>query len=334
MSEAGEAKLFHEWALTPGVFDRAQWGAGGEMAHMMALGAMRTLTVDGGGFVRDLRDGAWARRAKELAGDDIHGPKFLKTLKERGRLLAAPNARAQPPVEDVDWCHEACASHKPDTRPLSAVLTVPETAKKIRESAVAKTITGLTVHRIATFDELTERAWWSPGSNTVSIERTTDAYLSVAGPLLDHAHSVWFIDPYLDPERPGYGSFIRLVQRLAARKTPPDEVQVHRAKDPDTGKSTLAATPEGLKARFERMLARVTGRRFKVQLFVWEKFHDRHLVTDVGGAVMGNGFDERSQWVETTTWSRHTYASIDAIRREFDPTSITHGKAKTFTLSP
>jgi hypothetical protein len=324
--------LLAEWALTPAVFDESQWSS----PEAVALGAalLRRELVDGGGLVRDLRDGAWSTHTAGVARGGHRLRMLLEELGKRRRLLRAPNAVLSAPTTDIDWCHEACASHS-SNRVLGGVVTVAATAAAMGEEANLKKRTGLSLDRVACPHQLGERAWWPAARSSMTVPRRTADYLKAASPALDHANSVWFIDPYLNPARDGYrGEFSRWLERLARRKKQPDEVLVHCA--------TNKTAPRDIKATFEPLIASVANRRYTFSLVIWGDFHDRHLLTDIVGFHLSNGFDvvresgsPPRENDETTTWSRLDPQTQGRIFEEFDPANRgAHGKAVVFEFRP
>jgi hypothetical protein len=62
----------------------------------------------------------------------------------------------------------------------------------------------------------------------------------------------------------------------------------------------------------------------QVDVFIWDSFHDRHLITDIIGIQMSNGFDVLMNKDEETTWSRLAREVKDEIQKEFDPVCKRH----------
>lgn len=335
MSATGDAtSLFGEWALTPGVFEEGAWGAGGSAAQALALELVRLLTLEGGGFVRDLRGGAWVTRVLELCATNDRARRLVTALRQRGRLVTVPGVRAAQPADDLGWCHEACCSHDRNARPIEAVLTMPVTASQIRETAEWRKVTGgLMPDRVASFEELSERTWWRPMEHSVVLPRATDAYLRAVSALLQNARSVQFADPHMEPGRRGYGGeFGRWIQRLADRREPPSEVRVHRVIYRGSSQNRVVLAPAEIRGWFEDALRVVRNRRFEVRLLIWPDFHDRHLLTDVGGVQMSNGFDVSADPTARTTWGRLSNGALDELTKQFDEARLPDRRARTFDL--
>jgi hypothetical protein len=60
-------------------------------------------------------------------------------------------------------------------------------------------------------------------------------------------------------------------------------------------------------------------------VFIWDDFHDRYLITDLIGLLMGNGFDITKNPDAITTWARISREDREKIQREFDyPNNVFH----------
>ena len=53
-------------------------------------------------------------------------------------------------------------------------------------------------------------------------------------------------------------------------------------------------------------------------VFIWDEFHDRFLVTNLIGILMANGFDVSGNANDTVVWSRMDRNTREKIQREFD----------------
>jgi hypothetical protein len=62
-----------------------------------------------------------------------------------------------------------------------------------------------------------------------------------------------------------------------------------------------------------------------LEVFLWDDFHYRHLISDLSGIQMSNGFNTTRARNAVTTWSRMGRAQRDDVQREFDPASNRHG---------
>jgi hypothetical protein len=89
-----------------------------------------------------------------------------------------------------------------------------------------------------------------------------------------------------------------------------------------------------LENSFKRDLSRVArAAGLHVEVFFWDDFHDRYLVSDLVGILLPNGFDTTSNLGDVTTWSRLGRIQRDDIQREFDPASGRHTVRHRFRIS-
>jgi len=69
-----------------------------------------------------------------------------------------------------------------------------------------------------------------------------------------------------------------------------------------------------------------------VEVFIWDDFHDRHLISNLVGVGLQNGFDTTTNPNTLTTWNRLGRSDRDDIQREFDPASNRHFLKHRFTI--
>ena len=137
-----------------------------------------------------------------------------------------------------------------------------------------------------------------------------------------------FIDPHVDPSLPRYRDFVQLVQ-VAGARTPPPLVEVHRVCYHGSGPSR---TFPNFEAAFRTQLAasmQIAG--LCIDVFIWDDFHDRYLISDIVGVNLPNGFDTTTSSA-LTTWTRLGRQDRDDIQREFDPASNRHHHGRDFVF--
>ena len=87
------------------------------------------------------------------------------------------------------------------------------------------------------------------------------------------------------------------------------------------------------KHRFGGELAeRLRAAGLQAEVFVWDDFHDRYLISNLAGVSLPNGFDTTNNSNDTTTWSRLGRDERDDVQREFDPASQRHVLRDRFTV--
>ena len=70
----------------------------------------------------------------------------------------------------------------------------------------------------------------------------------------------------------------------------------------------------------------------KAEVFVWDDFHDRYLISNLVGISLPNGFDTNRNPNSATSWTRLSRTDSDDVLREFDPVSRRHTLRASFTI--
>jgi hypothetical protein len=60
------------------------------------------------------------------------------------------------------------------------------------------------------------------------------------------------------------------------------------------------------------------------EVFIWDDFHDRYLISNLIGISCPNGFDTTTDQNDITTWTKLGKTDKDDVQREFDPASNKH----------
>ena len=100
--------------------------------------------------------------------------------------------------------------------------------------------------------------------------------------MLRHSNLLVFIDPYLDPAKPQYHHLGRLLTRSGDR-SPAPRIEIHRALIEDKGPR--------IERGFRDTLAdplRAAG--LSADVFIWSKFHDRFLLSNLAAISFPYGF--------------------------------------------
>ncbi|MDY1010329.1 hypothetical protein [Sphingomonas sp. CFBP9019] len=121
-----------------------------------------------------------------------------------------------------------------------------------------------------------------------SVPRTAAGIVSVAAPLIQIARSVHLIDPHI-----GFSErWLRPLSALIGRCRPGTHVTVH-LRDSDQASPTVMFVADARNRLAPRLPPGVT-----VRMLRWkerpggEPFHDRAVLTDMGGMTFGHGLDE------------------------------------------
>ena len=286
--------LLSEYVITPDVLFSCFYSSS-ELEEVLVNQVANTIMASG--LVRDLRNGEWSEL---LNSPECHlnprSKEFIKMLKKERRLRVVSAALPVHPVTASDWCQEALASHQQSY--LSGIITTKSVAEQFKSE-----------HRISSINNLGNGSveWWQPLQGNIEIRRDIRSYLLHLKPILDHANSLLFIDPHLDPSsRKSYANFPKIIKELTKRERFPSMVQFHRQGEWDKINERWT-TIEEWETRFKNVfLPIIKGTRLKIDVFIWKDFHDRYLLSDLAGIQMSNGFDEKNpnQPIEITTWSR------------------------------
>ena len=70
----------------------------------------------------------------------------------------------------------------------------------------------------------------------------------------------------------------------------------------------------------------------QAEVFVWDDFHDRYLISNLVGISLPNGFDTDRNPNSVTSWARLSRTDSDDVLREFDPVSRRHTQRARFTI--
>ena len=310
--------LLADYAITPDVFDIASYSSDEICGlHLRTIGQV----IREEGLVRDLRAGEW----RELFANrdrmwHVGAKEILKQLVVRCRLIEVPPARPAAPNQDPEWCAEALVAHQ--HHPMTGGVIVTE---KIKERYRLKPL-------VEQIDELCKAWWWKQRSPSVRLDRKFADYREQLCLVLHHANLLQFIDPHLNPRRTGYGEFAQLLAEAGTR-TPAPRIEIHRVCYEGSGPGRRIVPCREIRQMFRDELAsplRAAG--LTAEVFVWDDFHDRFLLSNLIGISLPNGFDTTRKRDDRTTWTRLGYAQYEDLQREFDPASQRHDLRARFTL--
>ena len=300
--------LIADYAITPGVFDVTSYS--GEEVCGLRLGIIKDAILDEG-LVRNLRGGEWQELFVGSARPWHHrAQEIVRKLAIQGRLVLCEPALSASPADDQGWCAEALAGHERAAMTGGVIATVAVKAAYPEEPVVER------------IDSLERAPWWRSRGSSVRPERSVDGYRRHLKLILRHARSLQFVDPYVDPERDHYRGFADLLADAENRAAPP-LIEIHRKCPNDHDR--MSRNLDYIEGVFHRELARhlrATG--LSVEVFVWDDFHDRYLISNLIGIGMQNGFDTSGKPDDLTTWTRLAREDRDDIQREFDPASGRH----------
>lgn len=263
------------------------------------------------GVVRDFCDGSWSkyclkqplqRKAMEL----------LKAIRSQGRLTRE-RTDAEPPTTDHGWLEMALQSHYKN--PLSGIVCDESDLPRVHAESKSCVIP---------LSKLSAAKWWKPFASSVRLTRTLEHYIAAARSILENASHLALIDPHLDPSQPRYKDVVDFVCASGTRTTPMPRIEIHRVCYVGSRKEPEIPGEAEWKKRFNDAFAkRLSESSICVDVFIWDDFHDRYLLSNIAGILMANGFDTTTNPIQTT-WAIVSRADRESIQKEFDSNSLLH----------
>lgn len=296
--------LLAEYALTPDVFDSKAFSS--EEVCGLHLQALKDVLLHEG-LVRNLRSGEWARTFDDSSRTwHQRGKELLKKLRTQHRIVLADATGPTTPQTDAEWCMEALGSHA--SRPLAGVIATDATADLHPGNS-----------SVSSVRRLASAPWWAGRSPSLRLGRTLADYNAALALVLLHANSLTFIDPFIDPrDRYQYGDLMKILASLQGRSVKP-LIEIHRVAWYDGGSDKRAQVKEVVAALEPSIQAVAKSAGITVEVFLWDDFHDRYLITDLIGISLPNGFGTTTAPKAQTTWTRLGRDDRDSVQREFDP---------------
>ena len=311
-TENCSAEMLTHYAITPSAFSEVL--ASGRAALELGIGCLNDLCRSEGLFP-DLRDGQWGNSV-EAAGP--LGKGFLAFAAKNRRTYSVASEYPTPPANEKQWLYEAQAFHA--TCACGAIITHSSLAKEETSDEM-----------VCSIEEINQTKWWVSRSPSKTVPRTTKGYMEAAALVLKHANSIMFIDAYVDPLAHNYREFPSLLLTAGVGGRKP-LIEIHRASwRKIQGKIQVQQLGQWM-ADFEAWSQRLKQADLGADVFLWEKIHDRYLITDLIGINVPYGFDIGTDSGETSTWSRLGLAQRDKQQLEFDKACGVHRLAGSFHI--
>ncbi len=308
--------LLAEYAITPDVFDQTCYGSD-EIGAVYLQHLKEVLLSEG--LVRNLRGGEWLSLLK---ADDrpwhLRGKELLKKLIQQGRLRLCKSCLPVYPSTDAEWCQEALSCHA--VLPLNGIVATRTVADRFSSQPL-----------VASIDQLPITAWWAGRSPSVRLRRSRAHYKENLHLVLECANSIMFIDPHIDPSLNRYSDLVSLIGSLAGRNPVP-LIEIHRVCYVGSGPNRSIVVAADWKRRFRIIEASLVSAGLSVEVFVWDDFHDRYLISDLIGISIPYGFDTTTDPTDITTWTRLGRQERDDIQKEFHPASNRHALRHQFRV--
>lgn len=309
--------LLCECSITPDVFDTTCYAT--EDLCAARIETIREAMLNEN-IVRDLRNGSWSRLITNNHRPwHLRSKELVRKLATQNRLALFAPQLAEEPATDSEWCSEALATH--DEEPLSGIIVTENITDNYLENPL-----------VACIDGLTSADWWRRRSPSVRLARTLEGYMDALRLILRHANSIMFVDPHIDLTQSRYHDFIELIQVAGSRDSRP-LIEIHRVCYHGSGHQREILDLSKLEAEFRGALDRpLQDAGLNVDVFIWDDFHDRFVLSDLIGINLSNGLDTTSAQNSISTWTRLGRADRDDVQREFDPASHRHDLRGRFSI--
>jgi hypothetical protein len=309
--------MLSEVALGPEVFRIDEYGGPDEPLAEVCLAQFRALLDDC--VARDLRSGDWHTHV--VGQQNLHrkGKELLVKLKQQKRLLPFAPVLQSTPATDRDWENEAVSSH--GQIPLTGMIFGAE-AKRLRFA---------TDSLVSCPQKLGTAPFWTSRACSRRINRRVQDYQSLLDLVLRHATWIAFIDPHLDLSDARYRDFHELLRPLAGR-APMPLIEIHRVAWIGDGRDRRDRSAD-IKPLFSQNLEphlRAFG--LKVEVFLWDDFHDRFLASNLIGLSWSNGFDTTAAPSASVTIARLSRNDAAELQKEFSQNSPKHELKDKFTI--
>lgn len=315
--------MLMEYALVPDVLDATCYSSP-ELCEAR-LQILKPILLEEA-LLRDLRGGEWWNYLRDwikTLPEQCHpkAKELLKKLKQKERIRTVPFCGPQQPSCPAAWLEEALASHQ--WQNLVGVITLSEVARQHRDNPL-----------ITSIDKLTNADWLKKRESVIEIPKQSSTYLQHLRLLLNHANSILFIDPYLDPTQPHYQEFHFLLKAINQKDIPP-LIELHvAAKGVDRNGGDRSQFPLAeWKSRFRPLLHALKASGLGAEVFVWEYIHDRFILTNLAGLTLSGGLDVIQDPSATVIWSRLPNSLRDEKQRDFALNSPKHTLKYCFKLA-
>ena len=193
------------------------------------------------------------------------------------------------PDQEADWLWEAQRLH--ETFRCRALITSKDLATEYAEDPVVS------------IERLNLTAWWEDRSPSKTVKRNSESYQDALKLVLRHANSLMFIDPFIDPLKRNYDEFPQLLLAAGANGHRP-LIEIHRASSRKVEGRTEVQPVARWMADFQPWSDLLARAGLKADVYMWERMHDRYLISDLVGINVPYGFDIAADPADTSTWSR------------------------------
>lgn len=311
--------MLSELALSPAIFRTTSYES--SLVADLCLQSLKTPLLEDC-VVRNLYSGEWFQQLSKQS-ESLHpkAKELLKKLKSQSRMVVQETREGDCPVNDEQWeCH-ALDSHYRD--PLSGMIF----SREAKQSRYPKDPLVACPERISSSD------FWKSRPCSVRISRSIEEYRQLLRPVLRHSNWIAFMDPHLNPDEGRYEKFIQLLinHSLTDRKSKP-VVEIHRVAwlgDSRNKSPRCEKIEEIFRKKWTDDLKR-SG--IKIEVFMWDDFHDRFVASSLLGMSWSNGFDTTTNPNVRVTVSHLSRADRDDLQEEFAQNSTRHTLVDKFAV--
>jgi hypothetical protein len=121
-----------------------------------------------------------------------------------------------------------------------------------------------------------------------------------------------FIDPNLDPSSHNYQHFHQILAPVNQRAVKP-RIEIHRSLCRGDGPERTFPSEADWKASFAALGTRLGALGVNAEVFIWDDFHERYLITELVGISVPAGFDVTGKANDWSTWGRLGRGDKDKI---------------------
>lgn len=311
--------LLPEYCLMPSLFDVQSYGKPHwedkdrrEIYNLYFGLVIQTLLSEG--IIRDLYAGSWSKLV-ESKGTNLK--KLLQKYKQRLRRVEKVSDNM--PNDDTGWLSEAVDSCR--RKPASGII-----APKLLVDSVVSEAQSDTIFAIET---LHGSKLWKSRSCSIRLRKNIDEYLTQLEPILKLSNKILFVDPYLNPKKNQYRDFHRILAAITRRPRPKIQVHVAQVFERDRG---CQITKEEYEQDFRETLTNIIQNQgLSIDVFFWEGFHDRYLLSDLLDINLAHGFAVSGS--RPTIWTRIGEKDATSVRDELDPKRSDFHLLHRFTVS-
>lgn len=301
--------MLKEYAIIHDIFDESCYSVPGTCE--VYLNSIKEALFNDG-MVRNLYSGKWSEYPNDNKDRfNKRGQELLKKLIKQNRLAYFKAIGETIPSNDEEWITEALNTHQEST--IYGIITNTKLSEKFNNPL------------ISSIEKITKSSWWTNRSNSTRLGRQIVNYLKHLDLILRFSNSMMFIDPHIDPSKHKYKEFIEILRKCKRGDGVNPPIEIHRVCYEGSGPSTTFPSLKDWQQRFTNTWqSELKNISLNVEVFIWDDFHDRYLISNLIGISCPNGFDTTTDLNDITTWTKLGRADKDDVQREFDPASNKH----------